>query len=71
MNDQDEIQLKASIPPPRPTDFLAFSRQFAAQIGLDPDISTWQNDEFQAFLDWWLLRTRGEFVAPEDGHSLP
>jgi hypothetical protein len=61
MNDRNIAQTSQSSSGPRPTDFLAFSREFARQVGLDPDISTWQSEEFQAFLDWWLLRTRGAF----------
>lgn len=49
-----------------PTDFLGFSREFARQVGLNPDISTWQSDEFQVFLDWWLLRTQSAFSDEED-----
>lgn len=62
MNDSDTVQTTQELSGLKPTDFLAFSRQFAQQIGLDPDISTWQSEEFQVFLDWWLLRTRGAFT---------
>jgi hypothetical protein len=48
-----------------PTDFLAFSRQYAADMGLASDITAWDPGDFQAFLDWWLLRTRRHFVASD------
>lgn len=53
----------AASPEREPTDFLAFSRQYASEMGLAPDITLWEPGEFQAFLDWWLLRTRRHFVV--------
>jgi hypothetical protein len=63
MSDKDGVQTAEGCPGPRPTDFLAFSREFARQSGLDPDLSTWRNEDLQVFLDWWLLRTGDAFSA--------
>ena len=51
----------------RPTDFLAFSRQYATEMGPAQDIGSWKPQEFQAFLDWWLLRTSEHFICDDRG----
>lgn len=52
---------------PRSTDFLAYSRQYAAETGLDQDITAWDPQDFQSFLDWWLLRTLGRGLETDAG----
>jgi len=52
---------------PRPTDFLAYSRQYASEMGLDPDITVWAPQDFQSFLDWWLLRTMQQGIDVDAG----